>query len=1036
MKAIFRLRLLFLALAVFFVFSGKADAITWDDGGGRLWTTGISNGTPFDFVDTKGVTRPVQSFAPGDQVQVACMDVIGICLNWAVQPGILNWAGNDDWGVPGSNYSLVAVWMGTLTSGGGINMPGTCPYSVTAPSGAGIHSIIMEGCTTNSGPFGSNVITSCGNAILDFYVNPSQPPQCAANAGQSCTTSNACGSNSGTINCSATCSAPAPAIPANYGNTCPSPANACGQTRSGTIECDGISCTATVAPPNPAFLGIACTSAENACGMTNPGTRNCSNVCTATVPSNALCPDITIDAVSRPPGPVIKGSAVTFTARERNQIRPTTVNNWVRFCLNNTDCLTNNTNMVGSLQRVDPLGIGGTSIESVIWPSAIVGGPYTLRVCGDAIRNPADPNGEISESNEGNNCANLLPFTVFPECSDGIDNDDTEDIVADAVDIGCRDANGNFDPNDDDETNPNLTITAFTIPNGAPLERVLAHVTIYNAGTAPTPLGNFEIAINRDLATLAVTGGVMDTNSLEDAVAVESVLLAGASRDVKIWVILPGVAGSYTATAMVDSDDGILETNELDNTRRSPTYTVTAPLPQPNLTITGFTIPNGIPGQQVPVSISVRNEGNGAATNFIVAINNPASTIGCRGAQIWTSLPITLAAGASRTFTPLITLPLPPNTYTAAAMVDYTCVITETDESDLDNKSTATYVVAAIPPAPLPNLTITLLDVPDGIPGQIVPAKVRIHNAGNADTPRVFDIAINNNRPTGTLGYGDPVTRTKTGVLSLAAGASRDETIQLPLPGTNGPYTAVALVDSTRLIAEMDDNDNTLSDGFIVVTPRPNLKITDFNIPNGPPGTTVAATVTILNELFNGVTAVTAPSFEVAIDKDTPTLTCADTDPAIVRQIAPALPGGASESVTINVLLGIAGPYSATALANSRCTVAETTLLDNSRNTNYVVTSTVPLASSSLVGNPKQVQKGKTAVLTVNATNVLSCRLSGDNGESWPIPVTGENITNITRITKPLFGQTRFLLECNDLSNAPITPKSVTIKLVPSFREF
>ena len=61
----------------------------------------------------------------------------------------------------------------------------------------------------------------------------------------------------------------------------------------------------------------------------------------------------------------------------------------------------------------------------------------------------------ISESTanvEGTPCAPVQPK---PECSDGVDNGDAEDTLADAADPGCLSGpGGSYDPNDPDETDP------------------------------------------------------------------------------------------------------------------------------------------------------------------------------------------------------------------------------------------------------------------------------------------------------------------------------------------------------------------------------------------------------------------------------------------------------------------------------------------------------------------------------------------------------------------------------------------------------
>jgi hypothetical protein len=67
------------------------------------------------------------------------------------------------------------------------------------------------------------------------------------------------------------------------------------------------------------------------------------------------------------------------------------------------------------------------------------------------VQHCVDSQGQVSELNEGDNCQ-VASFTVggapgLPECSDGVDNGDPEDSIADyPADPGCSDAN------DDDET--------------------------------------------------------------------------------------------------------------------------------------------------------------------------------------------------------------------------------------------------------------------------------------------------------------------------------------------------------------------------------------------------------------------------------------------------------------------------------------------------------------------------------------------------------------------------------------------------------
>ena len=150
--------------------------------------------------------------------------------------------------------------MAALAAGGS----GTATQTYTFPA-AGVYGIRV--CAdkenrdgTNGNPNGQiselDETNNCGgwtNMNVTSLCTPScgSGSVCSSGAcvlvGGPCTPTNACGQrNSGTYNSSGVCSVSAPAMPATYGNACPSvPAtNACGMVGSGTILCNG-SCSAT-----------------------------------------------------------------------------------------------------------------------------------------------------------------------------------------------------------------------------------------------------------------------------------------------------------------------------------------------------------------------------------------------------------------------------------------------------------------------------------------------------------------------------------------------------------------------------------------------------------------------------------------------------------------------------------------------------------------------------------------------------------------------------------------------------------------------
>lgn len=165
------------------------------------------------------------------------------------------------------------------------------------------------------------------NAFLNNAPNKTVNACCAGNYGQSCTSSaNACGqTSSGTYDCGGSCSASTPgySTPHNlYGQSCTSSANACGQTQGGTYQCNNVCSASTPGYSGPHSLyGQSCVSAPNVCGQTNTGTYGCNNVCSASTPTAVLTtyyrdldsdgygnPSVTISACSQPGGYVANAS--------------------------------------------------------------------------------------------------------------------------------------------------------------------------------------------------------------------------------------------------------------------------------------------------------------------------------------------------------------------------------------------------------------------------------------------------------------------------------------------------------------------------------------------------------------------------------------------------------------------------------------------------------------------------------------------------------------------------------------------------------
>lgn len=228
---------------------------------------------------------------------------------------------------------------------------------------------------------------------------------------------------------------------------------------------------------------------------------------------------------------------------------------------------------------------------------------------------------------------------------------------------------------------PNLRIISFSIPNRSVGQTVNATVRITNSSST-TARGTFEIAIDRNGTNLSCTTGT------KNAVTTTTTLAGNASRTLTIPLTLPNQTGNFTAESMVDSKCQVSESNENDNTRTT-TYSVTG---TPDLTANSCSVPGGTPGQTVTATVAVQNTGSGdTGGGFEVAMNRDGA-ISCAGVKSGSRNTRGLGAGNSRNVTFPITLPSSLGNFTATAMVDSACGITESREGN--NKVTCNYSVS------------------------------------------------------------------------------------------------------------------------------------------------------------------------------------------------------------------------------------------------------------------------------------------------------------------------------------------------------
>jgi subtilase family serine protease len=273
-------------------------------------------------------------------------------------------------------------------------------------------------------------------------------------------------------------------------------------------------------------------------------------------------------------------------------------------------------------------------------------------------------------------------------------------------------------------------------------------------------------------------------------------------------------AGNYETVVQVDTGNAVPETNEANNLEILP---VTVLPPGVNLVLERFTVspvaPNPtnsvVQGRAAVASITVTNTGNVPAGTFVVQ---------------WTPFlfakPLTktvvggLAPGASTVVTMEYTFPF-VGTVTGTALADSTNAVKETDE--LDNSATLKTVVE---PA-LPNLRVA----PEGI--HVTPAP-----AGSTSTMCV-DVENDGNNPATdfvvTWNPGGLVAAQSQQVNGLAEGAVTTVCFS-NVYKVAGDFKGTVTLDSTHVVPEVSENDNTAPTDVVVPAATVDLTVTNISI--------------------------------------------------------------------------------------------------------------------------------------------------------------------------------------------------------------
>jgi subtilase family serine protease len=486
-----------------------------------------------------------------------------------------------------------------------------------------------------------------------------------------------------------------------------------------------------------------------------------------------------------------------------------------------------------------------------------------------------------------------------------------------------------------------LQIGALSVNPATPIAGQQATITVpvYNAGTCTA----FGATVQWKKTPYAASGPSKQINSID----------AGQTINVLLPFTFPK-AGNFESTARVDTKNVVTETNEKNNTQLLPVTVLRATT---DLSITSITtIPDHpVQGRNATIQVTVNNSGNTAAgpfrlkvvpRQFAAAINQQESG---------------LAAGATTTYSFNYTYQK-AGKVTIKATVDSTKAVKETNEKNNNFSQPVT-----VDP-PKPDLTIDSASVATGVPGTTSTATIVVHNIGNSDAGS-FILSW-----TPGLGLG-PVS---TQISGLAAGATT--TVNLDYVFANaGHYDGVVTADSTNVVSEIFENNNTAPTSVDISTNTIDLVITGETLTgvgqgsqNVPVGT-IVGTPTQGEPLHVDIAVTnqgntTSGPFLVDWNPDANYVTSGSLQ-TVTKEVTDLGPGQTTH-VTFDFTYTAFGNFSTLATLDPRNTVTET---NEANNQNIVPITVAPgdvnLEVTGFSVNPSSIKQFSSATASITVKN-------------------------------------------------------------------
>lgn len=214
----------------------------------------------------------------------------------------------------------------------------------------------------------------------------------------------------------------------------------------------------------------------------------------------------------------------------------------------------------------------------------------------------------------------------------------------------------------------------------------------------------------------------------------------------------------------------------------------------PDLQVSAVTVPAASTNKTININASVKNAGGStaAANTVSFTIKNNSNTV---VATLTASCPSS-AAGATATTGSVSWTPTAAGTYTITAKADSANVVTESNEAN--NEKAVSFTVTASP-----DLTANTLTVSNNRINSPMTFSAKVNNA-NAATGVTSTTQFQVKNSSGTVVFTSNIT-----CPVLTSGGSVTLTSESWTPTESGSYTLTVIVDSTNVIIEHNEGNNT-----------------------------------------------------------------------------------------------------------------------------------------------------------------------------------------------------------------------------------